>query len=93
MKKDKSVKMALDSGKLNETIIKKKTKMPNMEEFISRISRKISKKQDREIWITKLDFKYAYGQIKLKENAKNISICTITGGELGLDHYKTSWKQ
>ena len=55
--------------------------MPNMEELISRISRKISEEQEGEIWITKLDFDYAYGQIKLNENTKILCIFTVTGGE------------
>ena len=81
VKKDKSIKIALDSRKLNEATIKKKAQMPNMEELISRISRKISEEQEGEIWITKLDFDYAYGQIKLNENTKNLCIFTVTGGE------------
>ena len=40
VKKDKSVKIALDSRKLNEITVKRKAQMPNMEELISRISRK-----------------------------------------------------
>ena len=45
IKKDKSVKIALDSRKLNETCIKRKATMPNMEELIkiSKISVKITK--------------------------------------------------
>ena len=81
VKKDKSIKIALDSRKLNEATNKKKAQMPNMEELISRISRKISEEQEGEIWITKLDFDYAYGQIKLNENTRNLSIFTVTGGE------------
>ena len=42
VKKDKSVKIALDSRKLNEITVKRKAQMPNMEELISRISRKIA---------------------------------------------------
>ena len=42
VKRDKSIKIALDSRKLNEITVKKKTQMPNMEELLSRISRKIS---------------------------------------------------
>ena len=42
VKKDKSVKIALDSRNLNEINIKRKAQMPNMEELISRISRKIA---------------------------------------------------
>ena len=63
VKKDKSIKIALDSRKLNEITVKRKAQMPNMEELISRISRKISEGEDGEILATKLDFDYAYGQI------------------------------
>ena len=80
VKKDKSIKIALDSRKLNEATIKK-AQMPNMEELISRISRKITEEQEGEIWITKLDFDYAYGQIKLNETTRNLCIFTVTGGE------------
>ena len=55
--------------------------MPNMEELISRISRKISEEKESEIWLTKLDFDYAYGQIKLDDETKNFCLFTITGGE------------
>ena len=55
--------------------------MPNMEELISRISRKISEGQQGELSATKLDFDYAYDQIKLDENTKNICIFTVTGGD------------
>ena len=44
--------------------------MPNMEELISRISRKISEQKEGEIWQTKLDFDYAYGQIKLDDETQ-----------------------
>ena len=81
VKKDKSVKIALNSRKLNEATVKRKAQMPNMEELKSRISRKISEEQEEEIWITKLYFDYAYGQIKLNENTKNLCIFIVTGGE------------
>ena len=81
VKKDKSIKIALDSRKLNEVTIKRKAQMPNMEELISRISRKISEGKEGEILATKLDFDYAYGQIKLDENTKNLCIFTVTGGD------------
>ena len=54
VKEDKTVK-ALDSQKLNETTVKRKTQMPNMEELISRISRKIADGPADEIWIPKFD--------------------------------------
>ena len=40
VKKDKPDKIALESRKLNETAIKGKGQMPNMEELISRMSRR-----------------------------------------------------
>ena len=55
--------------------------MPNMEELISRISRKISEETEGEITITKLDFDYAYGQLKLDDQTRNLCIFTVTGGE------------
>ena len=82
VKKDKSVKIALVSRKLSESTIMKKAQMPNMEELISRVSRKISRKQESEIWKTKLDIDYAYDQIKLDDNTKNLCIFTVTVGEL-----------
>ena len=42
VKKDKSVKSALDSRKLNEACIKRKAAMPNMEELVSKVSAKIT---------------------------------------------------
>ena len=81
VKKDKSIKIALDSRKLNEATIRRKAQMPNMEELISRITRKISEVKEGEIYITKLDFDYAYGQLRLDEQTRNLCIFTVTGGE------------
>ena len=74
VKKDKSVKIALDSRKLNDISIKRKAQMPNMEELISRVSRKISDGNNDTIWISKLDLDYAYGQLELTNKAKNLCI-------------------
>ena len=41
VKRDKWVEISLDSRKLNEITIRRKAQMPNMEELISRISRKL----------------------------------------------------
>ena len=75
------MKIALDSRKLNEVTIKRKAQMPNMEELNSRISKKISEEKKGETLATKLEFDYAYGQIKLDENTKNHCIFTVTGGD------------
>ena len=80
IKKDKSVKIALDSRKLNEITVKKKAQMPNMEELISRISRKIADGPADEIWISKFDLDYAYGQLQLSKRAMDLCIFAVTGG-------------
>ena len=80
IKKDKPVKIALDSRKLNEITIKRKSQMPNMEELISRISRKIADGPADEIWISKFDLDYAYGQLKLSKKAMDLCIFAVTGG-------------
>ena len=81
VKKDKSVKIALDSRTLNEITIKRKAQMPNMEELISRISRKIADGPADEIWASKLDLDYAYGQLILSREAQNLCIFAVTGGD------------
>ena len=81
VKKDKSMETTLDSRKLNEATIKRKAQLPNMGELISRLSRKISEGKKGEIRITKLDFDYAYGQIKLEDRTKSLCLFTVTGGE------------
>ena len=77
VKKDKSVKISLDSRKLKITI-KRKAQMPNMEELVSRISRKIVDGPADEIWISKFDLDYAYGQLFSRE-ARNLCIFVVIG--------------
>ena len=52
-----------------------------MEKLVSRISRKISEGEDGESLATKLDFGYAYRQIKLDQKTRNLCIFTVAGGE------------
>ena len=86
IKKDKSVKLALDSRELNEACVKRKAAMPNMEELIYKISAEITK-NNGEIWISKIDLDYAYGQAKLsKEAAKHCVFSKIGGHFTG--HYR-----
>ena len=81
MKKDKSKNLALGSRKKNKETFKRKAQKSNMEELISKISRKTSEGEHGDILGTKLDFDYAYGQIKLDEKTKKFYMLTISGGE------------
>ena len=51
-----------------------------MEELISRISRKIADGSTDQIWISKFDLDYAYGQLQLSKHALDLCIFAITGG-------------
>ena len=81
VKKDKTIKIALDSRKLNEIAVQRKAQMPNMEELISRISRKIADGEEDAIWISKFDLDYPYGQLPLSKNARDLCIFAVTGGK------------
>ena len=86
IKKDKSVKIALDSRKLNEACIKRKAAMPNTEELISKISAKILNGEG-EIWMSKIDLDYAYGQASLSKEAAKHCVFSIIGGDF-TGHYR-----
>ena len=86
IKKDKSVKIALNSRKLNEACIKRKAAMPNMEELISKTSSK-NTKGDREIWMSKIDLDYAYAQAKLSKEAAKHCVFFIIGVDF-TRHYR-----
>ena len=86
IRKDKSVKIALDSRKLNEACINRKAAMPNIEELISKISAKITK-DEGEIWMSKIDLDYAYGQAKLSKEAAKHCVFSIIGGDF-TGHYR-----
>ena len=60
--------------------------MPNMEELISKISAKITK-GDREIWMSKIDLDYAYGQAKLSKETARHCVFSIIGGDF-TGHYR-----
>ena len=75
IKKDKSVKIALDSRKLNDACIKRKAAMPNMEELNSKISAKITK-GNGDTWMSKIDLDYAYGQAKLSKASRK-TLCIL----------------
>ena len=60
--------------------VQRNAQMPNMEELISRISRKIADGPADENWISNIDSKYAYGQLQLSKQAMDLCILAVTGG-------------
>ena len=78
IKKDKSVKIALDSRKLNDACVKRKAAMPNKKDLISKISAEITK-SNGDIRMSKIDLDYAYGQPKLSKEAAKPCVISIIG--------------
>ena len=82
VKNDKSVKIALDSRKLNDSCIKIRPHMPNMEEeLLNQISVEITRDRTKELMISKIDLDYAYGQMKLSKETSRQCVFAITGGK------------
>ena len=51
VKKDGSVKLALESRELNKQMHKNKYQMPNIEELMDTVGQTISEKKNRRQWI------------------------------------------
>ena len=61
--------------------------MPNMEELISKILAKITE-SDGEIWMSKINLDYAYGQAKLSKKASKHCVFSIIAGTFS-GHYRS----
>ena len=70
-KKDTSIKLALDSKLLNDQIFKNKDQMPNIHELIDNVALQISEKSNGRVWLSNLDLKNAYSQLKLCDQKVN----------------------
>ena len=81
VKSDKSVKIALDSRKLNDSCIKMRPHMPNMEELLNQISVEITRDRTVKLFISKIDLDYAYGQMRLSKETSRHCVFALTGGK------------
>ena len=79
VKRDKSLKIALDSRKLNDSCIKMRPHMPNIEELLKQYSVEISRDRTTQLFISKIDQDYAYGQMKLSEETSRQYVFALPG--------------
>ena len=91
VKKDQSIKLALDSKVLIKAIYKNKYQMPNIEMLIDAISQHLTNTQNgQQAYFTRLDLKYAYSQLKLHhDTAKHCIVNIICGESIGTYRFKT----
>ena len=82
VKKDNSVKIALDCRELNKNLVKQKGQMPNVDVYMDRVARIINEKSDGPVWFSKMDLNYAFGQLKLHPSTTKQCVFNIQGGKM-----------
>ena len=93
VKKDKSVKLALDSKILNKSIHKNKYQMPNIDSLIDSNSQHINdSNQGENKYFSTIDLKYAYSQLNLHpDTARHCNFNIICGDATGTYRFKTGF--
>ena len=81
VKKDGSIKLALETRELNKQVHKNKYQMPNIDELIDRVSQIIAEKKSGDVYFTTLDFTYAYGQVALEQKTSEQCNFSLVGGK------------
>ena len=90
--KDGSLKLALDSKKLNESVIKNKCQMPNIDELIDQMSQIVTAKKLGRVWYSSIDLIYAYGQLlPATETAKQCNSNIIGEKATGTCQFQTGF--
>ena len=85
VKKDKSIKLAMDSKMINKAIHKNKYQMHNIDCFMDNIAQSITQSSNEgQVQFSTIDLRYAYSQLPLDEDTAkqcnfNIIGCQATG--------------
>ena len=80
VKKDRSVKNALDARAPNQENYKDKYQMPNLDILLDMVAEKLDT-EEGEAWFSSVDMTYAYGQIPLHHLTAKQCNFQIIGGE------------
>ena len=83
VKKDKSIKIALDSKELNNAIHKNKYQMQSIDHLIDAVANYISERSTEQgtLYVSKIDLKYAYSQIPSDPQLQKHCNFNILGGK------------
>ena len=85
VKKDGSVKLALEPREFDKQVHKNKYQMPNIEELMDTVGQTISEKKSGDIFFTTMDLTYAYSQLPLSaETSVQCNFSLIGGRFYGL---------
>ena len=95
VKRDQTIKLALDSKTLNKAIHKNKYQMPHIETLMDSISQIITNYKTEpaeQIYFSTNDLKYAYSQLNLHpETANHCNFSIISGDMTGTYRFKTGF--
>ena len=80
VKKDQTVKIALDSKKINKFIHKNKYQMPNIDLLLDIIAQVVKSDKTKPTLFSKLDLRYAYSQIPLDRKTREQCNFSLVGG-------------
>ena len=93
VKRDKTVKLALDSKILNKSIHKNKYQMSNIDNLIDTIQQNLNTSASKQTaYYSTLDLKYAYSQLKLDpETVQHCNFNIISGERTGTYRFITGF--
>ena len=92
VKRDKSVKIAIDAREMNNQIKKDKYQMPNLEDLTNTLAETIKTGEPGKVWFSSVDLKYAYGQVPLnKKLAQHCNFAIIGGKASGIYRFKNGF--
>ena len=83
VKKDKSIKIALDTKELNKAIHKNKYQTQSIDHLTDSLAMKITSNKNKEgpWWFSNIDLEYAYSQIPLDDSIAEHCNFSILGGK------------
>ena len=92
VKKDGSVKLALESRELNKQVHKNKYQMPNIEELMDTVGQTISERKPGDVFFSTMDLTYAYGQLPLSpETSVQCNFSRVGGKSTGTYRFQTGF--
>ena len=91
VKKDKSVKIALDARALNNEIMKDEDQMPTLEHLVDLVAEQPDNEEQGKAFYTSLDMRYAYGQVPLEEETAKLFNFQNNGKATGTYRFETGF--
>ena len=81
VKSNNPFKNALDSPNSNDSCIKMRPQIPNMEALLCQISIEITPGRILQLFVSKIELEYAYGQMKLSNETSRQCVFAKTRGK------------